>query len=52
MNDNEFNTLKTWLDKVNYVFTHDENLDEILNEELISLKELVILIQSVYLKFK
>lgn len=52
MKENEYRLLNTWLDKVYYLFTHDNNLNKIPVEELISLKELATLIQTVYLKFR
>ena len=52
MKENEYKLLNAWLDKVNYLFTHDINFNEIPNEELISLKELATLIQTTYSRFK
>lgn len=52
MKENEYILLNTWLDKVKYHFAHYDNLDEIAEEDLISLKELAILIQTTYLRFK
>lgn len=52
MKENEYRLLNTWLDKVNYLFTHDINFNEIPDEQLISLKGLATLIQTAYSKFK
>ena len=52
MKENEYKLLNIWLDKVNYLFSHDNNLSVVHDEELISLKELATLIQTTYLRFK
>ena len=52
MKENEYKLLNIWLDKVNYLFSHDNNLSIVHDEELISLKELATLIQTTYLRFK
>ncbi len=52
MKEKEYILLNTWLDKVKYLFTHDSNLSEIPDKELISLKELATLIKNAYSRFK
>ena len=52
MKENEYKLLNTWLERANYLFTHDINFNEIPGEQLISLKELVTLIQTAYSRFK
>ena len=52
MKENEYRLLNTWLDKVKYHFAHYDNLDEIAEEDLISLKEIATLVQASYSRFK